>query len=140
MLTTLIYGSTASYEMKQEDLKKILVTSRRNNEKAHITGMLLYKNKNFLQVLEGEEDALDELYEKIKQDKRHHSVYTIMKRKIKQREFKQWEMGFTDLDEAPPVDLLGYSDFLQNSLSDDMNDDKASRIYIFLKNFRDLMS
>lgn len=140
MLTTLIYGSTASYEMKQDDLKEILEASRRNNEKTNITGMLLYKNNNFLQVLEGEEKALNELYEKIKQDKRHHSVYTIMKRQIKKREFEQWEMGFADLDEALPVDLPGYSDFLLNPLSEDMTKNRASRVYIFLKNFRDLMS
>jgi len=139
MLITLIYGSATNYQMHQDELAEILETARRNNAKVGITGMLLYKNMNFIQVLEGEAEAVEQLYEKIKLDERHHSVYTILKREIKAREFGEWKMSFVDLDETPPVDLPGYSDFLQQSLSDQMDTEQASRVYVFLKLFRDSM-
>ncbi|MEM7017174.1 MAG: BLUF domain-containing protein [Pseudomonadota bacterium] len=66
-----VYMSKASTIMKNKDLEAILEVSRKNNEASGITGMLLYRNQLFIQMLEGEEVTVKTLYEKIFNDARH---------------------------------------------------------------------
>jgi len=60
--------------------------------------MLLYRGRNFLQVLEGEKTVVQELFKAIGQDPRHYHVSALITRPIAKREFAEWEMGFTNLD------------------------------------------
>lgn len=46
----LVYLSSAVELFREEELKDLLATSRLNNEKLHVTGMLLYHEGNFIQV------------------------------------------------------------------------------------------
>ncbi len=55
LMIQISYISTATKSMSQEDLEEILKTSRKNNAGSGITGMLLYMNNTFVQILEGEE-------------------------------------------------------------------------------------
>lgn len=112
-MITLIYGSSANRKMTEQELIDILRTSRENNEKKNITGMLLYDDGNFLQVLEGEEEDVTSLYKTIQQDPRHHSVFTYVKQPITERLFGDWEMGFIDM-EKQAENLPGYSRFLDD--------------------------
>ena len=74
MLFHLIYVSTAVVPMTEGDLVKLLKQSRSRNEQNRITGMLLYKNGHFMQVLEGEEASVMEIFHNIEKDPRHKSV------------------------------------------------------------------
>ena len=60
--------------MSNDALKELLHVSRANNERNRITGMLLYKNGHFMQVIEGEEARVTELMNIIKKDIRHKNV------------------------------------------------------------------
>ena len=73
-LINLIYASSATRLMNEEDLLAILKKSHENNGQLNITGMLLYRGGNFLQVLEGEEKVVDERFKVIMGDPRHHQV------------------------------------------------------------------
>ncbi len=58
--------------------------------------MLIHRAGNFIQVLEGEEDAVKNLYETIKADKRHAGEIVISEGEINERQFAKWAMDFRD--------------------------------------------
>ncbi|GJL68804.1 MAG: hypothetical protein NPIRA06_14390 [Nitrospirales bacterium] len=88
------YISTATKPMSQEDLEQILRSSRENNARLGITGMLLYGNNTFIQILEGEENTVNELIGRIKNDSRHTDFQVLKKRAVDRREYADWSMGF----------------------------------------------
>ena len=49
----------------RHDIADLLLTSRRNNEAAHVTGALLAGDHRFAQVLEGDRAAVEETYRRI---------------------------------------------------------------------------
>ena len=73
-LYCLVYTSIASQKMSDDDLKDLL-KKKEKNETRHFTGMLFYLDPFFMQVLEGEEAMVNELFNLIKQDSRHHTRY-----------------------------------------------------------------
>lgn len=90
----LIYLSTAVELFSDEELKQLLVKSRENNFRNELTGLLLYNDGNFIQVLEGEEAALAETFRIIEADKRHKNIIIIDEGEHENRAFGQWSMGF----------------------------------------------
>ncbi|MEM6281106.1 MAG: BLUF domain-containing protein [Chloroflexota bacterium] len=139
MFITLIYGSTATRDMTDKDLNKILEWSHSWNASVGITGMLLYKGGNFLQVLEGEEEKVDALFNSISKDERHHGVSIIYRRPIQERSFDDWSMGFINMDAPPPVNKPGYSDYLQQPIGKDAFEDNPSHAHVFMRNFKEMM-
>ncbi|MGR8998044.1 MAG: BLUF domain-containing protein [Gammaproteobacteria bacterium] len=112
-LYCLVYTSIASQKMSDDDLKDLLIKIRKNNETTHITGMLLYLDPFFMQALEGEEAMVNELFNLIKQDSRHHKVSLIYKKPIEERYFSNWTMGFSKISHENIAAMEGFSDFLQ---------------------------
>ena len=78
-LYCLVYTSIASKQMSDDDLKFLLKTIRKNNDIREVTGMLLYLDPFFIQVLEGGEAVVTDLFNRIKQDSRHNRVSLIYK-------------------------------------------------------------
>ncbi len=74
--------------------------------------MLLYKNGNVLQVIEGAGKEVRELFDVINGDERHYGVLKLYERAIEEREFPEWVMGFSDLNEGEARHLEGFSEFL----------------------------
>lgn len=70
-LVQLIYVSTATHELDANEIQKILDSSRRHNTPQQVTGLLLYSRNSFMQVLEGEETAVDETMKRITKDTLH---------------------------------------------------------------------
>lgn len=103
----LIYMSSASGEINEDDLLELLAQSRVRNEAQNITGMLLYKDGVFLQVLEGEAKDVDDIYKSILLDKRNTGHYLIERKRITERQFPNWSMGFEDLSNYQPDELEG---------------------------------
>lgn len=75
-------------------MHQILETSRKNNQKQGITGVLCGSGKHFIQVLEGGEHELIRMYAKILDDARHRDCVLIGLMPIVQRMFDQWSMGY----------------------------------------------
>jgi hypothetical protein len=90
----LVYYSVAIPELTPLDISNILNTSRNYNSKNNITGCLLYHNKEFLQILEGEEQTILDLMTKIENDKRHTIITSLVQKNIKERMFSDWSMAF----------------------------------------------
>ena len=76
-LCRLIYFSSVSSHLQESDLDDILAESIKRNERDGITGLLAYDQFNFMQVLEGEEEAVNRLYLGITADPRHQDVRLI---------------------------------------------------------------
>lgn len=121
-----IYVSSAIAPFSENQLDELLATSRRNNLATDITGLLLYKDGNFMQTLEGPDQAVQELMAKIRSDPRHHHFTTLMEGPILERSFGNWTMGFRKITRETPIEVPGYSQsdelslmsspFLQNPL------------------------
>lgn len=109
----LVYVSTAVRAMTPGDLVSLLVEAREKNERNHITGLLLYKNRSFMQLLEGSERSVREVYAKICVDPRHKWVRTLMTGPTAERDFPQWFMGFENLDSRDAGTLTGWTDFFE---------------------------
>ena len=113
----LVYVSVAAEKVSKDDLLEILARSRTNNAEAGITGMLLYKDGNYMQVLEGEEKAVRDLYARIRRDPRHLGIVTLVEGRRDNRCFGDWSMGFQDLSSLEARDVPGYSEFLNTPLT-----------------------
>ncbi|MGB0524938.1 MAG: BLUF domain-containing protein, partial [Flammeovirgaceae bacterium] len=74
MLAQLVYISSRHKSCSTKQIAKILEASRPYNEKHQITGILLYSESSFLQVLEGDRLDILLLYDKIKKDSRHQKI------------------------------------------------------------------
>jgi hypothetical protein len=90
----LLYVSNTVDELGLGDLDQVLTASRRNNAMMGITGLLLFIDGGFLQILEGEERAVRELYTRIAGDPRHRNARLMLDREVPCRAFPEWSMGF----------------------------------------------
>lgn len=135
----LVYASSAARPFSEPDLSDLLATSRENNRRADITGMLLYKDGNFMQVLEGEEGAVRELYGKIGTDPRHKGEIILLQGVADGRQFPDWSMGFRDLDSPEARATPGYSEFLNVPLTGREFSGDPTRVQKLLLTFKRTM-
>lgn len=108
----LIYISSATTGMSPPELLKLLAIARERNARADVTGMLLYRDQSFMQVLEGAEAAVRSLFARIERDPRHENVALISRGPVMSRDFADWSMAFRDLSRSTESPVPGYSDFL----------------------------
>lgn len=136
----LVYVSHASKSMSHQELVEILDKARHNNAAIGVTGILLYDGQDlFLQVLEGPENKVEHLYDKIKTDARHHRVLTLWRSKITSRSFPDWKMGFKRFESATLNQIEGMSDYLDEAGDIDISSSENGRNFsqVLLKHFKD---
>lgn len=138
-MLSLIYVSTSVKLLSDEELLEILKVSREKNAAVNITGLLLYKGGNFMQVLEGPDEAVEALYKKIEADPRHKDLIVLSREQISTRQFPAWEMAFQNLDNPAIKNEPGFSQFLQDEFIADVYRQNPLRAYIMLLTFRDNM-
>ncbi len=100
----MLYVSGASPQMSDAMIQDILTVSRSKNQRAGITGMLLWADGVFIQVLEGEPDVVRTLYRRIQADDRHRNLMLVLEQRAEKRVFTQWSMGFKKLDAENAAD------------------------------------
>lgn len=111
----IIYVSQAKKAMDAAALEALLSHSRQWNTAQGITGMLIYRYSTdadkgyFIQMLEGGEGEVRAVYEKIRRDKRHHTILTLGEGQIDARMFSEWAMGFKNVDDALFAGLPGHA-------------------------------
>lgn len=132
----IIYVSSAQTPFTAEDLAELLRKARDKNRMLKVTGLLLYKDGNFIQVLEGQEGTVKQLYATIEQDFRHHSIIKLSEATIPAREFGDWAMGFTDIAALTEADRPGLSTFLAESMTPETLAKTPSRARVLLETFR----
>lgn len=90
----LIYSSVATEKMPKSKLYKILMVARSRNASLDVTGLLVFINGVFLQILEGERDVVCALMKKISSDPRHSNVKVFQEADVEQRTFSSWRMAY----------------------------------------------
>lgn len=139
MLYELIYTSKSENLMSPAGLKQLLEVSRLNNRKSGITGMLLYVQGKFghdvagrfIQVLEGTEQEVEKVFDRICDDHRHAEILVLKERLIEARNFEGWDMGFKTAAAEEFEEVSGFFELGENFLEGD----RGSRPLEFLKSF-----
>lgn len=93
MLSQLVYVSNRKSNCTAEEIEKILESCKKNNPPLQITGVLLYSDNKFIQLVEGEAKVIMGLYDKIKKDDRHSNVVMISYNPIHEKSFPSWHMA-----------------------------------------------
>ncbi len=94
-LIQLIYFSTATRDFSDHELDELLEVARIRNEKLGVTGMLIYAEGTFMQVLEGEYSDVHYVYSSILKDPRNKDNIELSEKVISERTFSDWNMHFT---------------------------------------------
>ncbi len=134
-ITQLVYMSALAENQDPSCISDILRESVANNKAHHITGMLLYINGSFLQVLEGLPEQIQALYEKIRTDPRHKHAVKVLELAVPEREFSEWSMGYAAV-EAKELDIVvGKNDFFTTGHC--LTELRHSVVLLILQQFRD---
>ena len=138
-LVAVVYVSSSSRPMREDEILEILRVARINNEKLDVTGMLLYREGNFLQVLEGPASAIDSMIQKIKRDPRHQGVILMSRKNIDERQFADWSMAFRNMSKDAGAEPA-YSPFLESDFEmDDEVGEQSQLVFRLLRRFKEDM-
>lgn len=88
------YVSTAKKELSTKEVDEILTSAEEYNTKNGFTGLLLYSEGNFFQVLEGEKEQVENLFETIKKDSRHFNLIKIFGKCIDKPSYDGYKSDF----------------------------------------------
>ncbi|NIA70760.1 BLUF domain-containing protein [Pelagibius litoralis] len=131
----LMYLSAAKHEMGAEELETILSTARNANAAKGITGMLLYVERQFLQYLEGEQEAVETLYRNIEKDPRHSGVIRLFAGPCARRVFADWSMGYHHCNAKEQEAAIGIIDLCRRSVRDVLPAETPEEIVAFMESF-----
>lgn len=139
----LIYTSTAKKLMTERDLQLLLRSARDKNAINEITGLLVYHDGCFLQVLEGEKEALQTCYKRISRDLRHQDCIVMFNDPVVSRMFTQWWMSYRpleDLNRHQKKQFIGLQALAVRARKSDLIEDKKANALLlaFMSGFRDL--
>lgn len=92
-------------EQVRAQIEAILAAAHRKNPALGVTGALLYSGGYFCQVIEGPQEAIEELFETIQMDDRHGEVTVLHFEPIEERGFDDWAMAFVGIEDEMRFDL-----------------------------------
>ncbi|MBU2710848.1 BLUF domain-containing protein [Zooshikella sp. WH53] len=123
--------------MSEQELITLLKSSRENNIKLNITGLLLYCDCTIIQYLEGDKSIVEKLFATINQDKRHYSIILIHTELTNHRDFPDWSMGFKRMTKNTlECTIPGFNQLAEiEKLSSSEFKNISTEIQLFIKNF-----
>ena len=104
-LRRIVYTSQALKQFSKRSLLDLLHDARAFNTIDNITGVLMHRKGNFLQVIEGESENVGDLLTRLLSDPRHNKVKIILDSSVDRRLFSNWTMGCADFDK-PELSLI----------------------------------
>lgn len=111
------YISTAKADLNEQGVIDIMAKTNEFNSSQGITGILLYNNTSFFQLIEGEKKAIIQLYERISSDSRHHDIIKFLEKPVNRPSFDGYLTDFiTDskrYDESQLKKYLHYIEVLE---------------------------
>lgn len=117
MYYEILYSSVATSHLERSELIDIAEISQRNNIELGVSGMLIYNNREFLQLLEGPREKVVSLMNKISEDPRHASIRIIWQHDIENKGFEKWDMGFVDMDDNDELLTGEYDQYTNESFA-----------------------
>lgn len=143
MLQRLIYLSSATGSLSHQDLGRILTRARRNNQRDEITGLLMYHDGTFFQILEGAGDMVRATYARIAANPGHRSLQKLPALAVESRLFPNWSMAFARPENVIADPELGVTAFraVQRDLERIQAQDRraAAMMRVFFSSFRDIL-
>lgn len=139
----IVYVSQAVEPFSSKDLGGLLIHSRERNSADGITGLLVYrynadyKRGNFLQVLEGPDAELDDVWDRISSDKRHHTIVVIEDGPLEARMFEEWSMGFKNIEAGDLSDFEGFTEMGSDAFWERAENNALTDALDVLKGFYD---
>lgn len=97
-LLRLTYVSRATFPVDrvsggiQRDVARILIQSRRNNPRQRLVGALYFGDGCFFQCLEGPQEAVESLYQRLHGDPRHRELRVLSREFVAAPSFSNWAM------------------------------------------------
>lgn len=141
MLYELLYTSCADREFNQQDLLNLLQQAREHNHQTGITGLLVYHQREFMQLLEGEESVVRGLWQRIFHDPRHRSPQIMHEEPIDQRSFPEWSMAFlAEHNKIDPEISRSLSNYLDNRIPLEVLSSHSNIGYKLLRNLRNMFT
>ena len=137
----IVYVSQASRPFSEDQLTDLLLHSRERNTKDGISGLLIYRfnhdfnRGNFVQVLEGPDSSLENVWSRISKDKRHHTVVVVEEGCIATRMFENWSMGFKNIEARELREFEGFSDLGSDKFWKEVNPGKVSTALDLARSF-----
>ena len=107
--------SQASDTLRLTDICILLKSAWKNNEKHGVTGLLLHRKGQFMQYIEGPEQAIARLLTNLKNDARHEHIVVVHDQMVREREFVCWMMGYDRVAYEEEQDLFSYYALFSNS-------------------------
>lgn len=133
-LHEIVYVSLACEDLTPAQLDKLLTNCRASNDRSGVTGVLVYRQREFLQLLEGEADHVLALYQRIEDDQRHQQVYKLWDGPITERSFASWSMAFVDQALIETMPQAVHPSWIGQGLPKSVKDSTGKK---FLLNVRD---
>lgn len=98
----IIYRSTTTADSGRasDDIPAILAQAVARNGIDGITGLLYTEDDSFLQAIEGPEESMADLLDRLEADDRHRNIRILVERGIDEREFGDWTMIYRDRRES----------------------------------------
>ncbi len=118
LVRQVIYSSKAVEPFSELELGQLLLEARRKNSAVEVSGMLLYHEGAFLQVLEGPVSAVEAIFSRIERDPRHYRLFVLQRLDVGAREFPDWSMGFVSVNRGLLGQLSGYRDVFVQGFSE----------------------
>lgn len=98
------YISRFAHALSREEINRIGEVAQRNNTRDEITGVLICSSGVFFQTIEGRDEKIDRLFEKIRQDSRHTELLCLKTEKdVEERQYPEWSMKTLNLDDETDV-------------------------------------
>lgn len=116
-VTQVAYASMAVRPFTAAELSTLVALARQRNAELGVTGMLMYLSQSFFQVLEGPEELVLPLAERIAEDARHRDVERVLEQQVTGRTFPDWSMGLARLDGAELDALAGGDGYFSHGRS-----------------------
>lgn len=113
-MLSITYISSAVELFSDDELVDLLNEIRPINAQFGITGLLLYHDGNIIQTIEGPDKAIEEIFGRIRRDRRHKDVNALLEQQIGERQFPDWAMGFHNARGISKQSVAGFSSFLQD--------------------------
>lgn len=108
------YVSTANIDFHDQEIAEMMIKTSQFNFEEKITGILLYNERNFFQLIEGEKESIQNLYEKIEQDLRHNNIIKILEKPVFETAFDGYLTDFiTDTKKYNESQLKHYLHYIE---------------------------
>ena len=106
VLYEILYVSTIAANAPIRVVAEIAVKARSTNQRLGITGLLVFDGMHFCQQLEGSEEDVAALMDKIREDSRHTAIHILHQGRLDKRRFRRFSLGFTSVEDIELLERL----------------------------------